>query len=266
MEIIRFPEYDEVFKDVEELKKDISLLIEEKDTLTYTVCKNIETAYMLAVGGLEYKVYEAECLYRRLRRKLQLIRRKTNRQEQIELAEIESQLDGEMEEYRKILSARMKAVQDALERERGDFLSDEDMKELKELYRTVVKALHPDLHPDLSEDMKELFLHAVNAYQNGDVDALRLISVTVGTPLSSSPKDSFAELLKTRDRLFAYRQRMQKEIEIIKGRFPYNKKDFVKDPKAIEERKDELESAIFDYRQLICSLEEKIKELTENEQ
>ncbi|MBO5211996.1 MAG: hypothetical protein J6B60_00470 [Clostridia bacterium] len=60
-------------------------------------------------------------------------------------------------------------------------------------------------------------------------------------------------------------QRVKNEIELIKGRFPYNKKEFVEDKEAIEQRKLELEGAIFDYKQLISDLEEKIKELTKNE-
>jgi hypothetical protein len=60
-------------------------------------------------------------------------------------------------------------------------------------------------------------------------------------------------------------QKIKKEIELIKGRFPYNKKDFVNDNEAITQRKLELEGAIFDYKQMISDLEEKIKELTKNE-
>ena len=72
MEIIRLPEYDEIYEDVEELRKEIPRLIGERDELIFVICKNIETAYMLAVGSLEYKVYEAECIYRRLKSKLSI--------------------------------------------------------------------------------------------------------------------------------------------------------------------------------------------------
>lgn len=37
-------------------------------------CKNIETAYMLALGNLEYKAYELQCAVLRLKRKAELIR------------------------------------------------------------------------------------------------------------------------------------------------------------------------------------------------
>lgn len=266
MEIIRLPEYDEVYKDVEELRKEIPRLIGERDELIFVICKNIETAYMLAVGSLEYKVYEAECVYRRLKRKLQLIRAKKNRQEKINLSEIESLLDEEMEEYKNMLLAKMQAMNEALARNEGKALSEKETKELKELYRKIVKVLHPDLNPDITEEQTELFLRAVMAYKNGDIDTLRLISEMVGEPISNYREDSFSELVKTREKLFASLQRVKNEIELIKGRFPYNKKDFIDDKEAIEQRKLELEGAIFDYKQMISDLEEKIKELTKNEQ
>ena len=266
MEIIRLPEYDEVYKDVEELRKEIPRLIGERDELIFVICKNIETAYMLAVGSLEYKVYEAECIYRRLKRKLQLIRAKKNRQEKINLSEIESLLDEEMEEYKNMLLAKMQAMNEALARNEGKALSEKETKELKELYRKIVKELHPDLNPDITEEQTELFLRAVMAYKNGDIDTLRLISEMVGEPISNYREDSFSELVKTREKLFASLQRVKNEIELIKGRFPYNKKDFIDDKEAIEQRKLELEGAIFDYKQMIIDLEEKIKELTKNEQ
>ncbi len=265
MEIIRLPEYDEIYKDVEELKKEIPKLIGERDELVFVICKNIETSYMLAVGGLEYKAFEVECLYRRLKRKAQLIRARKNRQEKINLSEIEKFLDKEMAEYNNLLMAKMQAMNDAMERKNGNFLSPNEMKEIKELYRKIVKALHPDLNPNITEEQAALFLKAVAAYKNGDIDMLRLISEMVGDSISEFREDSFAQLVKTRDVLFTSLQKVKNEIDLIKGRFPYNKKDFVEDKEAIEQRKLELEGAIFDYKQLISDLEEKIKELTKNE-
>ena len=56
--IILFPDFEALKKEVEKLRTEISMLLLERDELKLVVCKNIETAYMLALGSLEYKAYE----------------------------------------------------------------------------------------------------------------------------------------------------------------------------------------------------------------
>lgn len=44
--IILFPEVAALQEEIEKLRTEWSMLILERDELTYTVCKNIETKYM----------------------------------------------------------------------------------------------------------------------------------------------------------------------------------------------------------------------------
>ena len=52
-------------------------------------------------------------------------------------------------------------MNDALERSKGKFLTDEENSELKKLYRKIVKAMQPDINPDVSEAQVNLFDNAV---------------------------------------------------------------------------------------------------------
>lgn len=54
-------------------------------------------------------------------------------------------------------------------------LSPSEERELKELHRKLIRRLHPDIHPDLPEDAQRFFLIAQAAYENGDVDTLRVV-------------------------------------------------------------------------------------------
>lgn len=167
---------------VEKLRTEISMLVLERDELLMVDCKNIEMAYMLELGSLEYKVYEMQCAVLRVKRKLALIQAKKNRQEKIILARLEALLDEEFAAYKAKLDEHINKMNEALERSKGKSLSSEDTKELKSLYRAVVKSLHPDLNPDISEAQLKLFKTAVDAYKNGDVESMRIIGAMVSTP------------------------------------------------------------------------------------
>jgi len=78
----------------------------------------------------------------RLKRKVELIQAKKNRQEKIVLKQIEDVLDAEFAEFQKKLDEQINKINAAIERSRFDVLSDEEARELKKLYRRIIKALH----------------------------------------------------------------------------------------------------------------------------
>lgn len=90
-----FPEFDKLQIEVERMRTELSMLLLERDELQFVICRNIETQYMLKIGDIEYRVYEAQCAVLRLKRKLELIQAKQNRQEKIDITEIENMLNKE---------------------------------------------------------------------------------------------------------------------------------------------------------------------------
>ena len=141
------------------------------------------------------------------------------------LSEIESALDDEFDEYRRRLDEQIHRMNAALERNRGKLLSKEDARELKRLYRAIVKALHPDLHPDADPAQARLFHNAVSAYENGDLDGLRLIGEMVSAPvLPDRDEDGLVVLTKERERLTELLEAVREEIEGIRERYPYTLK------------------------------------------
>ena len=104
--IIVMPQFDELKREVEKLRVELSMLVLEKDTLIFVECKNIEMAYMVNLGHLEVKAFELECKYLRLRRKIELIQAKLNRQEKVDLKNIEDTLEREFIEYEEKLDRK----------------------------------------------------------------------------------------------------------------------------------------------------------------
>ena len=260
--MILFPEYVAAKKAVERLQTEVSMLLLERDELRFVQCKNIETAYMLALGDIEYKAYELNCSVLRLKRKLELVQAKKNRQEPVDITAIEKSLDGEFEEYKKKLDAQIDKINAAIERNRGEYLSEEENKELKKLYRGIMKALHPDLNLDVTEAQIRLFENAVQAYEDGDLDTMRIIGAMVAAPvLTEQSEDALSVLMKEKKRLSEIVETIRSQIAKIKAEYPYNLKELVEDPEKIEAKRVEFEQLIEELAGVYESYDARLKEL-----
>ena len=262
--IIIFPDFEKLKSEVEKLRIELSMLVLEKDELLFVECKNIETAYMLAVGGLEYKAYEMECSILRLKRKLDLIQAKKNRQEKIVLQKIEETLNIEFEEYQAKLNEQMEKMNEALTRSNCKTLTEDENNELKKLYREIVKALHPDLNPGLSNEKIKLFHNALLAYKNGDLTGIRIINTMVSQPvLPDKSSDVISWLAKEKERLCDMLKKTNENIEKIKSEYPYTMKALISNTQKIDELKAELEEKIDKLKELYDFYNLKIEEMLE---
>ena len=262
--MIIFPEFAALRDEVQKLRTELSILVLERDELRYVECRNIETAYLMKLGALEYQAFEAQCAYLRLKRKAELIQARRNRQEKPDLKAIETQLDAEFADFREKLNEQIEKMNEAIIRSGLDVLSEDDTKELKRLYRRVVRALHPDLHPDISPEQLQLFHRAVEAYQNGDLETMRIIDAMASEPiLPESEDDAMTALIKEHDRLKGLLDSVRQSIQDIKADYPYTLKEILLDEAKVRARKAELESLLGQLRELCAYYEERIQKLLE---
>ena len=243
--LIPYPRFDELKAQVEKLRTELSMLVVERDELVYVECRNIEAAYMLAIGGLEYKAHEVQCAVLRLKRKIQMLQARKNRQEAIFLPEIEEALDTEFAEYKAKLDEQIEKMNAALEHSRCDVLTDEETREIKKAYRSIVKALHPDLNPGQDESRLRLFYHAVAAYENGDLEAIRIIAAMIAeTSVPDETENALTLLFREKDRLIALVEGLKDKIAKIKTEYPYTMKTILQSADATAARKAELQAKI----------------------
>ncbi len=261
-QIIELPDYIELKREIRELKNSLENYVIERDELRFVTCRNIKTQYMLEIGALECKVYLAYTDFLRIRRKKELIQAKKNRQEKIIMNEIERALDEEFLDYKRKLEEKIDDVNQAIERSQLERLSKKETDELKKLYRSIVKTLHPDLNPDLSEAQQELFFNATGAYKRGDLDTLQIIFQMIGSnTIEEDPQSSIIELQKEKERYQGLVDRLKAEIKEIKGRPPYIWKAYLEDEQKKSERIAELTKELKSFQEAIRTQQEYINDL-----
>ncbi|MDD6920611.1 MAG: hypothetical protein PUI85_05305 [Eubacteriales bacterium] len=259
--VVVFAEFVALKEEVERLRTELSMFLYDRDELTLVVCKNLEMEYMLVLGHIEHKAYNVQCKALRLKRKIELIQARKNRQESVVESELEDILDSEFEEYQRLLNEQIEKMNNALNRSRFESLSNADERELKKLYHKIVKALHPDINPDITDVQKDLFNKAVQAYEDGDLISLRIIEEMIGDDISRESKDSMVQLMEEKQRLIEMIEVIKGEIDSIKERFPYTMKEILEDSEKVEERKCELEDIYEQYQELIELYKAKIEEM-----
>lgn len=260
--LLVFPNFEQLSKKSERLRTELSMLLLERDELQFVICKNIETVYMLKLGGYEYKAFETQCAFLQIKRKHELIQGKINRQEKVNINSIDKILDKEFSDYKEKLNEQIDKMNEAIENSKATLLSKEDSNELKKLYRKIVKDLHPDLNPNITESQKQLFENAVNAYKNGDLTTLRIIGQMVCDFSIQMPSVDTVSLLEDNIKnLENMINSINKSISKIKNNYPYTMKAIIEDDAKIEEQKAELEEIILQYKDGIKIYQNRIDEL-----
>ena len=241
-----------IHPEVIRLKERLTELIYEKENLNSHLCPLIERRYVSKFGIYEYELYRLELDIKKLKRKIQLIRRQINHEENVDLNKIDEKIDAEFQDYEEKLKVQINEI-NYIKNNEFKKLSDEDSKRLRELYRAIIKELHPDLNPNQTIREKNIFIQATKAFKDGDLAEMESLYVLVpnGELNDEGEIENLQKLIKD----------MESKIEKIKSEYPYNKKELLIDDKAGTEYKLMLLELIEDRKEDIEKLEKIIKDL-----
>lgn len=91
---------------------------------------------------------------------------------------------------------------------------------------------------------------------------MRIIGEMVGNNLlPEQHKDAMTQLVEERERLEGLLKSIRESIENIKSDYPYTMKDILEDTERTEQKKQELESILEQYNELISIYKAKIEEM-----
>lgn len=249
---------------VASLQQELLDLVGEHDHLRYVICVNIENDYMLKMGYLEVKAFELQLTFSRMRREISMIQACINRGEPVQPAVIQERLESEFASFQAKLTNQLNQLDRALGRTQADCLSEDEVKELKQLYRQLVKAWHPDMNPNLGSEYAQLFERAVQAYRNGDLVTMRILAVIQGgqdPEVNREETDSLSywhsKFEETNDLIANYRER----IATIRQSYPYLYLEILEDDERLRERQEEYEELIQQYEANIVSYRQRLDAL-----
>lgn len=225
------------------LKKEFSELYAEKnDMLTHD--EQVLTAlYLNAVGQKQHEKYSLTVEIKMMTQRISLYQVYFNRNETPDKPAIEKEIKQQFETYLKKIAEETKRLALAKEFLTEGFLPDAEVKKLKEVYRQIVKRLHPDLHPDQTAEEKDLFISAQAAYDLNDLNALNAILVSLGT--SGAGPEALPVDLKAQVELLNKKvQKLKSQMEQLEKQFPFIYREKLADAAWIEAERNQLDAEI----------------------
>jgi len=112
-----------------------------------------------------------------------------------------------------------------------------------EPYTAVIRSLHPDLNPEQEPEQFLAFNKARNAFENGDVETIKLILNNYPAPDILPYLWDPQQVMQRIDQLVELNDDLDDELDKIMKEFPYDKFDLLENEEAVE--------------QLVCNLQEK---------
>lgn len=244
------PEVRRLREACEQLATQHSELVAEADMLRFNHIPNLTARYMMTVGVLELKLIGVQCELQRRRRLLEMLNASLSKGEKPCLEVLERQLDTELAAWYEKLRETDRAVNAARARQRAleGPVSSDDLRELKALYRAMVRRLHPDLHPQHGERELALWHRLQEAYTRCDLEALRVLALLIdeycGHAEDSWTRSSIDVLREQRERLSTAVMGLIEEIGGMRRTFPCDHCDRLDNPVWVAEKTTAVKAAI----------------------
>ncbi len=236
-------ETKELIKQLENLKKEYADLFEMRNYMLQYEEALLTSLYLTLIGKFQYRLFCLKGDLAQLNQRIQLAKAYFNRNEVPDWHKINKQINLLFAEYYKQIEEEAKKLAAAKEFLKTDFLSEEDAKKLKAVYKQLVKKLHPDINPAHTTEDDDLFLKVQAAYDFGDLQTLNEILLYL-TNKETELRDYMPDIKTEIEKIIAVNNDLKEKIAKLENTFPFIYRDKLKDVQWVEDERMQVEVQI----------------------
>ena len=230
---------------LKELREQSARLFAKAEYMQFEERPMLNSLYEASVSVLLFEEFKLAIQIKLTQLEINLVQAYINHNAPIDHYRIEEQVKAARKEYQARIEQKEAELKKAEDYLNSPCLSKVETKELRDLYRIIAKALHPDLHPDQSRENCDLFIRAASAYRQGDLQTLRQIALILQTSnfesLNGLPDQDLLTLIeKARESIAIFQER----IDLMNSQFPFTYRNKILDPQWIKEQQEELKERI----------------------
>lgn len=230
------------------LKTEYVKLLNDKDVLENWGKPQLEALYATRIGVYKLELLELQLNIKALKRKLELVRASLAKNTKPDFDEIELIIAGELAQ------AQLQIMQQAEHIKASKSLlsnldSPQRSAELRNLFRSLAKDLHPDVNPDLTDQQKNIWNLALEAYQNGDVEKLKALSLIYEKEIKGTETELNEEQLQLAIETIKQGCKVLQEfITEMKSTFPFTIEKEIKDEEWVASEVAKIQSEIEQHK------------------
>ena len=226
------------------LKKEFSELFTQKNDMLMQDESLLTALYLNAVGQRQHQKLCLTVEIKMIMQRIHMTQSYINRNVYPDKKAIDADIEKRFTDYVTKIAVEAQRLALAKEYLKDDaFLPPHLVVKLKEVYKIIVKRLHPDVNPHATEEDKDLLVQAQAAYDMSNLDALNeiLLSLDMHTPLILPDMTS---LQKQLEKLEKSVRKLESQIHKLEKQFPFSYRDNLYDKKWIKAQQDALDKDI----------------------